>query len=301
MNTNESYYVPIEFFHPGVTLEEKLEEMGMSVKEFAIRTDKPEKTINAVLKGDSSVTPDMAVSFEIVTGIEYVARKKREEALKASIEWSKQFPLAVMQKLGWIPTVKSAEDKVSALLSFFAVSSREAWQDYYFNQPLKVAFRISLSQTKNPFAVSAWLRRGEIQAMGQNVDCPYSPDLLRKSIPDFKKLIMDDSDQMHARLQAACAGCGIKLIYTECLPQAPISGATRWIQNVPCIQLSGRYKTQDVFWFNFFHEVGHILLHGKKDIFLENIEYSDYQKEKEMAADEFASDVLKRTPNSWTD
>ena len=69
--------------------------MGMSVKEFAIRTDKPEKTINAVLKGDSSVTPDMAVAFEIVTGIpasfwmnkqqnynEYVARKKREEALK---------------------------------------------------------------------------------------------------------------------------------------------------------------------------------------------------------------------------
>ena len=42
MKTTESYYVPIESFHPGVTLEEKLEEMGMSVKEFAIRTDKPE-------------------------------------------------------------------------------------------------------------------------------------------------------------------------------------------------------------------------------------------------------------------
>ena len=295
----------IESFHPGVTLEEKLEEMGMSVKEFAIRTDKPEKTINAVLKGDSSVTPDMAVAFEIVTGIpasfwmnkqqnynEYVARKKREEALKASIEWSKQFPLAVMQKLGWIPTLKSEEEKVSALLSFFAVSSREAWQDYYYNQPLKVAFRISLSQTKNPFAVSAWLRRGEIQAMGQNVDCEYSPDLLRNTISDFKRLLFDNSNQMPARLQAVCASCGIKLIYTECLPQAPISGATRWIQNVPCIQLSGRYKMQDVFWFNFFHEIGHILLHGKKDIFLEDIEYSDYQKEKEMAADAFASEVL---------
>ena len=88
------------------------------------------------------------------------------------------------------------------------------------------------------------------------------------------------------------AKCGIKLIFTECLPKAPISGATRWIQNVPCIQLSGRYKTQDRFWFNFFHEIGHILLHGKKEIFLEDIEYSTYQKEKEDEADKFASETL---------
>ncbi len=38
----------------------------------------------------------------------------------------------------------------------------------------------------------------------------------------------------------------------------------------------------------FFHEAGHILLHGKKDVFLENIEYSDKINEKEQEADEFA-------------
>ena len=75
-------------FHPGTTLREKLGEMGMSVKEFAVRTSKPEKTINAVLMGDSSLTPDMAVAFEHITMIpahmwlnlqrkydEYVARQ----------------------------------------------------------------------------------------------------------------------------------------------------------------------------------------------------------------------------------
>ena len=48
---------------------EKLEELGMTVKEFAIRTSKPEKTINAILRGSSSITMDMAVAFESVTGI----------------------------------------------------------------------------------------------------------------------------------------------------------------------------------------------------------------------------------------
>ena len=36
----------------------------MSPVEFAIRTGKPEKTIIAVLKGTSSITPEMAVLFE---------------------------------------------------------------------------------------------------------------------------------------------------------------------------------------------------------------------------------------------
>lgn len=293
-------------YHPGITLAEKLEELGMSAKEFSVRTKKPEKTINAVLKGNSSLTPDMAVAFESVTGIpanfwmqkqqkynEYVARQKREKAMEESVAWSKNFPLAEMQKRGWLqPKNNTPQAKVIALFSYFAISSKEAWEDYYFHQQLKVAFRISLSQTKNPYAVSAWLRRGEQQAALISLDVDYSPNLLRRAIPEMKRLVMDASSDMPQKLQAVCAKCGIKLIYTECLPKAPISGATRWIQNIPCIQLSGRYKTQDRFWFNFFHEIGHILLHGKKDIFLEDIDYSTYQKNKEEEADKFASDTL---------
>lgn len=41
----------------------------MGPKEFALRTGKPEKTIIAILKGDSFITPDMEVQFENVTRI----------------------------------------------------------------------------------------------------------------------------------------------------------------------------------------------------------------------------------------
>jgi HTH-type transcriptional regulator / antitoxin HigA len=33
--------------------------------------------------------------------------------------------------------------------------------------------------------------------------------------------------------------------------------------------LSFRYKTNDHFWFSLFHELAHLLLHGKKSLFLE--------------------------------
>lgn len=65
----QNQYNPQSVSHPGATLAEKLMEMGLGPKEFALRIDKPEKIITAILKGDSSITPDMAVLFESVTKI----------------------------------------------------------------------------------------------------------------------------------------------------------------------------------------------------------------------------------------
>lgn len=292
-------------FHPGKTLSEKLSEMGMSIKEFAVRTSKPEKTIIAVINGKSSITTEMAVSFENVTKIpasfwlrkqqsydEYVERKNREAAAAASAEWMQKFPIAELIKRGWIESATSIEGKVYTLFSFFAISTERAWNDYYINQELKVAFRISLAHAKDPHAMSAWLRRGEIQAGNISLDVPYNEKELKLMLPRMKQLMVDESTDFFPLLQQLCADCGIKLISTECLPKAPISGATRWINDVPVIQISNRYKRYDIFWFNFFHEIGHILLHGKKDIFLEKAGCFDQDIIKEQEADRFASNIL---------
>jgi HTH-type transcriptional regulator/antitoxin HigA len=298
------YNTPIAF-HPGETLAEKLQEMGMSIKEFAVRTNKPEKTIIAVIKGKSSLTPDMAVSFENVTKIparmwmnlqrtydEYVARNKYMNSVVRSIDWAKQFPIPSMIKNGWIQPCRKPEEKANIMLSFFGVSSPAAWNCYYMEKQLKVAFRISLASTKDPYAVSAWLRQGEIQASNMDISIKFTVDTLEKKIPLMKTLMIKHPKNMAAELQSVCKDAGIKLIYTQPLPKAPINGATRWINDVPCIQLSGRYNRYDIFWFSFFHEMGHIILHGKKDVFLENIEYTDKQKEKETEADNYASNIL---------
>jgi hypothetical protein len=49
-----------------------------------------------------------------------------------------------------------------------------------------------------------------------------------------------------------------------------VSGVTRWLSsNKTLIKQSLHHKTDDHFWFTFFHEAGRILLHGKKEAFLE--------------------------------
>ena len=84
----KNQYIPQSYPHPGETLEEKLQEIGMVSKEFKIRTGIPEKTVCAIIKGKNSITAEMAVQFESVTKIpanfwlnsqrlydEYVARE----------------------------------------------------------------------------------------------------------------------------------------------------------------------------------------------------------------------------------
>lgn len=75
------------------------------------------------------------------------------------------------------------------------------------------------------------------------------------------------------------------------LPKTGLSGATRWLNpDKALIQLSLRYKSNDHLWFTFFHEAAHILLHGKKELFLEGLDGIDETKEHE--ANVFARDRL---------
>ncbi len=77
MNFSLREFAPpsVPVVHPGEVLAEKMEEMGMGFREMALRAARPEKTIAAVLRGDSSITTDMAVAFgfkEINKGGAYV-------------------------------------------------------------------------------------------------------------------------------------------------------------------------------------------------------------------------------------
>ncbi|NUM72002.1 MAG: HigA family addiction module antidote protein [Ignavibacteriaceae bacterium] len=300
-------YFPDTLTHPGVDLAEKLEEIGMGSKEFAIRTDKPEKTISAIINGKSSITPEMAVRFETVLKIpanywlnsqkkydEIIARAQRQRELSSCVSWLKKFPIKDLIELGWIPKFTNPYEGVEALFDFFAVSNETAWKDYYLESKLKTDFRISLTREKNPFALSAWLRKGELEAKARKTE-KYSESKLKKSLPILKSVMVSEEADFDVQIQNICGSAGLRVIYLPSIKGSCVNGATRWIDGSPLIQLSDRFKRYDIFWFTLFHEIGHILLHGKKDIFIESDEKIQSEPSlayKEEEADDFACDQL---------
>lgn len=79
------------------------------------------------------------------------------------------------------------------------------------------------------------------------------------------------------------------------LQKAKVSGAARWTnKKCPLIQLSLFGKSNDKFWFSFFHEAAHVRLHLKEteEIFLDDKFHADSQSQLETEASEFAKDNL---------
>ncbi len=289
---------------PGDTIQETIDILGMSQAELAERIGRPKEKINDIIKGREPISTETAFRLEKVLGIpasfwinrEKEYRKKlyeidQQEKLKLQYDWLKKFPIKSMKKYGWLPNIKDKNLLVNELLSFFGVASPIEWRKIYVDQEISVAFRISLVNTKNPYAISAWLRKGELDANKLQV-ADYDKRKFKSALLEIKNLVHDFPSDFAIKLQQICAKCGVAVTYTPALPKAPISGASRWFHGKPLIQLSGRYKTDDHFWFTFYHEAGHIFLHGKKDIFLENVTGTSLDERKEEEANEFAAKFL---------
>ncbi|MHC1730669.1 MAG: ImmA/IrrE family metallo-endopeptidase [Bacteroidales bacterium] len=301
MATLNEYY-PQKVLHPGETLNEKLDELGMSRKEFALRANKPEKTIIDVIKGKSSITSEMAILFENITKIpahfwinkqarynEYRARLKRSLDLQNAVDWTKNFPYSEMAKNNWIPQTHSLEQKTINLFEYFGVSTHEGWENLYLKSELKVAAYTSLTYTNDPFAISAWLRQGELQA--EQLTAPeFNEREFKNALPLIKSIMAKHPEGFFKQLQQHCLKTGVKVFYTPQIPKAPISGSTRWIRDTPVIQLTARYRQNDRFWFTFFHEAGHIILHGKKYVSLESVNFAGTDLVKEREAHDFAEE-----------
>ncbi|MEO8036863.1 MAG: ImmA/IrrE family metallo-endopeptidase, partial [Acidobacteriota bacterium] len=178
-------------------------------------------------------------------------------------------------------------DYVQGLFEFFRVASVQAWEATW-NRP-EVAFRRSLKRDGNRYAVSAWLQRGEIEAAGKKA-AQFNAIAFRAALDYCRSLTTAAPEVFCSRVQEACAAAGVVVLFVPELPSASVSGAARWLTaQRALIQLTLRFRTDDQLWFSFFHEAGHVLLHAKKGIFVDD-GHGTSSQEKE--ADAFASNML---------
>jgi addiction module HigA family antidote len=299
----ENEYVPLNVTPPGTTLEETLEERSMSQSELAERTGRPKKTINEIVKAQAAITPETAIQLERVLGIpasfwitrqhqydESVARAHAEERLASYTDWLKRFPVSQMASLGWIPRTGSRVSNVESLLRFFRIASPDEWETALIAPRLGISFRESAAFKTNPYALCAWLRQGEIEASA--VECTeFSRHDFEHALVKVRNLVRDLPTGFDSKLVSLCARAGVAVVFVPLIKGVHAWGATRWLNTGKAmILLSLRGKYEDVFWFSFYHEAAHLLLHGKKDLFVEEDDGKRDNAEKE--ADDFAKVFL---------
>jgi HTH-type transcriptional regulator/antitoxin HigA len=305
MNPNlfQSPFSPDYGTPPGSTLREVLERLGLSQSELAERTGRPKKTINEIVQGKAAITAETALQLERVLNIpasfwnnlerSYRAAQARQDEraeLAPYVKWLDTLPVKEIVKRGWIRHHKDQIEQIREVLTFFGVALPNAWDEVWAEARKVTALRQGQSRQVDFGTVAVWLRKGEIE--GRKCSCdPYVEDKFRDALAYLRSLTTLDPRKFCSEIVERCAASGVAVVFVPELPRLRIFGAARWLSSDRAlIQLSLYYKREDQLWFSFFHEAAHILLHGRRDIFVD-LDTSDADKQ-EVEANRFASDHL---------
>ena len=166
-----------------------------------------------------------------------------------------------------------------------------SWNKKYQELTSNVAFRTSATFNSKVPAVAAWLRQGELEAASNNRK-NWNADWFLASLPQVRKLTRESApEKFIPLLTQLCAESGLSIVVLPTPKGCTASGATRFInRNHPVLMLSARHLSDDHFWFTFFHEAGHLVLHSQNRLFIEYDSSPD--SKEELEANTFAQDLL---------
>jgi plasmid maintenance system antidote protein VapI/Zn-dependent peptidase ImmA (M78 family) len=300
-------FAPMWAVPPGRTISDLMHTKGVTSSRLADLVDMSERQLVALLAGQNALTEAVAVRLQEALGTPATFWLRREEQyrkqlseLNASVDadkeeyksWLKSLPLKEMQSLGWVNTAKDKQEKLRSCLDFFGVPNLDAWYRTYVDLKAAAAFRTTDAYLEHAPTTAAWLRQGELQA--ESIECKeWSPQLFAAQLVKIRGLTeIAEPSEFLPKLRALCAEAGVAVVTVKAPKGCRASGATFFANpNKAVLLLSFRYLTDDQFWFSFFHEAGHLVLHWNEDLLI--LETSDGPKSpREEEANQFAMDVL---------
>jgi HTH-type transcriptional regulator / antitoxin HigA len=301
MATKQTYaYEPDYAIAPGETLEEMMKALGMTQQELAERTGLTVQTLNRIFKGEQPITYETANKLEYVTGYpasfwnnleaQYREQLKKLEAKQpdeALLNWAKSFNYARMAAAGWLPATRSLEEKTGHLLSFFQVSGVAEWEAVHMSTVNKGAYRVAAALQEHRVDNLAWIQRGTTLARALHPH-PFDEKAFTAAWRDVRSWVQRPPQDVTSQLEARFSEAGVALIFLNTLPGMGVHGYARWIKRGGYyVVIHGlRHKSDDFFWFDLFHELAHIALHGKSHEF---IEYEGRDDPREQEADAWAA------------
>ncbi|MEO6277972.1 ImmA/IrrE family metallo-endopeptidase [Roseateles sp.] len=285
---------------PVDTVRELAQRKGLTQAAIASAFGVAEQELPRFLSGDLPINQAWADRLAAHIGATprfWLARESQYRQALQSIHddtraWLSSLPFADMAKFGWLDATSTAADKLRHAFAFFDVSSVDEWREGWLSEHAGLtAYRTSPIFTTQAAAAAAWLRQGELVASRIRTE-QWSRTDFERLLPELKPLTrVEKPAEFIPQLQRKCAECGVAVVIVRAPKGCPASGATRVRNGQAILQLSARYLRDDSFWFTFFHEAGHLILHEDR-LFLEWSEKRHLDEKEELEANDFAGKVL---------
>ena len=277
---------------PGYAIKEQLKEKRFSQKEFALRMEMSEKHISKLLNGEVILTVDMALRLEMVLGVpakfwlnlemiyrEKIAKIQLENQMDEDILIASRFPYAEMSTKKWVKETDSKIERVFELRKFFEVIRLGL---LFENNPINAFYLRMDENSKEDYAFLAWVQKVKVLAREYKVSSVNIEGAIM-GIATFKKMMKKPTSESIEELKIYLAKKGIVLILLPHLNENNHKNLTFCEKNRIIMALALKDANEDLFWANFLHEYGHIVL-GHLQM--------KYDEKQEKDVIEFAKQIL---------
>lgn len=300
----EGSFEPDWFSRPGDTLFVLMRRLSLSADELAERLGRDRSLIRDILAGMAPVDDILADGLASAVGGTPSFWRKRQATYDRSLSkaaeavtaeagsrWLKQIPLSGMVSSGWIERPLGRTQALRSCLAYFGVIDPGDWHCRYSAVSADVAFRGSPSFESSLGPLSAWLRQAELEATMAPCAKWDRNTLVARLEPLRKLTLLREPSKFLPKLQSVCAEAGVAVVILRAPQGCRASGAARFVSpDRAMVVLSFRHLSEDHFWFTFFHEVGHLLLHGRAATFVDLDNIATDEREREANA--FAATTL---------
>jgi len=299
--------------HPGIKLDQMLNDKGLSQRELSSKIDVAHTVLNQILKGNRFLNVNIALSleacgfgkakewmkhqidFQIHEANKDKETKEKNEFIKTKTELEKLVPLSYFRKKYSLEL--NSQDDMNEVLKVYNVETISELKTNLSNYNPK-HFRKSSKFAEDPQNVYAWTMLAEYQAAEINNIKPFNLKNETLLIDELKDCFFRNKRTIDTTTNILNK-YGIKFFILDKPSKTPVEGKSFLSGKNPAIVLTLKYKRLDNFAFNLMHELGHVFKHLPNPKYKDkNFYTNNVTTKEEREADDYAKNHLI-DPNVW--
>ncbi len=283
-------------FHPGYYLKEIVDESGLTQEDFAKRLDTTPKNLSLLVRGEQSLSIDIAMKLSrmIGTTVSYwlnlqnaydalIAEFNSDKELEKEREIFKELDYKYFRDNFGLPDLpRKTDEQIVEVRKFLHVSTLAVFE----KRDMAFSFRSVSQKLSDANTIKANIMVQIAANMALNVQAPKFNKTKFKQAVDYALSLTRNHKDFYPLIKEAFYNAGVIFVILPNLPGSKINGATKKLERNVMLMVNDRRLNADTFWFTLFHEIGHII-HGDY-----GISFEQETGEREEVADKFAADLL---------
>lgn len=283
-------------FHPGYYIKEIIDESGLTQEDFAKRLDTTPKNLSLIIRGEQSISIDIAMKLSrmIGTSVNYwlnlqnaydalIAEFKSEKELAEERKVFEYFDYKYFRENFGLPNLpRKKDEQIKCVREFLNVATLSV----FTKRDMAVNFRSSTSELTEASTVKANVMVQIATNKALRTEAPKFHKKKFEEAVNYALTLTRKHEEFYPLIRKAFLDVGVILVILPNISGSKTNGATKKVGDNIMLMVNDRRLNADSFWFTLFHEIGHII-NGHY-----GISFEKETGEQEDAANRYAEDRL---------